>query len=85
MQSTKYITARLQTTTDILKSIIERINKIEKINYNKNMKQTTTPPIYPELSIEDWQNYRLQNISEIEKQSIRERERDSRKALYKNY
>lgn len=46
------------------------------------MKQPTAP-IYPELPVEDGQNYRLQKISEIEKQLIRER--DGRKALYKKY
>ena len=46
------------------------------------MKQPTAP-IYPELPSEDGQNYRLQKISEIEKQLIRER--DVRKALYKKY
>ena len=46
------------------------------------MKQPTAP-IYPELPIEDGQNYRLQKISEIEKQLIKER--DVRKALYKKY
>ena len=45
------------------------------------MKQPTAP-IYPELPSEDGQNYRLQKMSEIEKQLIRER--DARKALYKN-
>ena len=46
------------------------------------MKQPTAP-LYPELSTEDGQNYRLQKISEIEKQLITER--DARKALYKKY
>ena len=46
------------------------------------MKQPTAP-IYPELSSEDGQSYRLQKISEIEKQLIREK--DLRKALYKKY
>ena len=46
------------------------------------MKQLTAP-IYPELPSEDRQHYRLQKISEIEKQLIRER--DVRKALYKKY
>ena len=46
------------------------------------MKQPTAP-LYPELPIEDGQNYRLQKISEIEKQLITER--DARKALYKKY
>ena len=46
------------------------------------MKQPTAP-IYPELPTEDGQNYRLQKISEIEKQLIKER--DVRKALYKKY
>ena len=46
------------------------------------MKQPTAP-IYPELPTEDGQNYRLQKISEIEKQLIKER--DVRKALYKRY
>ena len=36
------------------------------------MKQPTAP-IYPELPTEDGQNYRLQKISEIEKQLIKER------------
>ena len=46
------------------------------------MKQPTAP-IYPELPSEDGQNYRLQKISEIEKQLIKES--DMRKALYKKY
>ena len=46
------------------------------------MKQATAP-IYPDLPSEDGQNYRLQKISEIEKQLIKER--DVRKALYKKY
>ena len=46
------------------------------------MKQPTAP-LYPELPTEDGQNYRLQKISEIEKQLITER--DARKALYKQY
>ena len=46
------------------------------------MKQPTAP-IYPELPTEDGQNYRLQKISEIEKQLIKER--DVRKGLYKKY
>ena len=46
------------------------------------MKQPTAP-IYPELPTEDRQNYRLQKISEIENQLIKER--DVRKALYKKY
>ena len=46
------------------------------------MKQPTAP-LYPELPSEDGQNYRLQKISEIEKQLITER--DARKALYKKY
>ena len=46
------------------------------------MKQPTAP-IYPELPSEDGQNYRLQKISEIEKQLIKER--DVRNALYKKY
>ena len=46
------------------------------------MKQPTAP-LYPELSTEDGQTYRLQKISEIEKQLITER--DARKALYKKY
>ena len=49
------------------------------------MKQPTASTIYPELSAEDStpQNYRLQKISEIEKELKREREiereRESRK------
>ena len=46
------------------------------------MKQLTAT-IYPDLPSEDGQNYRLQKISEIEKQLIKER--DVRKALYKKY
>ena len=46
------------------------------------MKQPTAP-LYPELPTEDGQNYRLQKISEIEKQLITER--DASKALYKKY
>ena len=38
------------------------------------MKQPTAPPIYPELSTEDGQTYRVQKISEIEKQLIKERD-----------
>ena len=40
------------------------------------MKQPTAP-LYPELPTEAGQNYRLKNISEIEKQLITER--DTRK------
>ena len=47
------------------------------------MKPPTAPPIYHELPTEDGQNYRLQKISEIEKQLIKER--DARKALYKKH
>ena len=47
------------------------------------MKQPTAPNLYPELSIEDGQNYRLQKISEIERTLINER--DMRKSLYKKY
>ena len=47
------------------------------------MKQPTAPNLYPELPVEDGQNYRLQKISEIEKTLISER--DTRKALYKKY
>ena len=47
------------------------------------MRQPTAPKIYPELSTEDGQNYRLQKISELEKKIIKER--DIRKALYKRY
>ena len=54
----------------------------KKRNYIHKMKQPTAP-IYPELPSEDGQNYRLQKISEIEKQLIKER--DVRKALYKKY
>lgn len=46
------------------------------------MKQPSVP-LYPELPVEDGQNYRLQKISEIEKTLINER--DVRKALYKKY
>ena len=46
------------------------------------MKQPIAP-LYPELPTEDVQNYRLQKISEIEKQLLTER--DARKALYKKY
>ena len=48
----------------------------------KKMKQPSAP-LYPELPVEDGQNYRLQKISEIEKILINER--DVRKALYKKY
>ena len=74
----EYITARLKAVTDELDSILERINKLEI----HKMKQPTAP-IYPELPSEDGQNYRLQKISEIEKQLIREK--NMRKALYKKY
>ena len=47
------------------------------------MKQPTAPELYPELPIEDGQNYRLQKITEIEKTLINER--DKRKSLYKKY
>ena len=47
------------------------------------MKQPTAPNLYPELPIEDGQNYRLQKISEIERTLINER--DMRKSLYKKY
>ena len=46
------------------------------------MKQPSAP-LYPELPVEDGQNYRLQKISEIEKTLINER--DARKTLYKKY
>ena len=42
------------------------------------MKQSTAPPIYPELPTEDGQNYRLQKISETESQLISEK--NARKA-----
>ena len=45
------------------------------------MKQPTAP-IYPDLPTEDGQNYRLQKISEIEKQLIKEG--DVRKAYTKS-
>ena len=47
------------------------------------MKPPSAPNLYPELPIEDGQNYRLQKISEIEKTLINER--DVRKALNKKY
>ena len=47
------------------------------------MKQPTAPSLYPELPVEDGQNYRLQKISEIEQTLIKERE--NRQALYKKY
>ena len=47
------------------------------------MKQPTAPSLYPELPVEDGQNYRLQKISEIEQTLIKER--DTRQALYKKY
>ena len=47
------------------------------------MKQPTAPSLYPELPVEDGQNYRLQKISEIEQKLITER--DTRKSLYKKY
>ena len=46
------------------------------------MKQPTAP-LYPEMPSEDGQNYRLQRISEIQKQLITES--DARKALYNKY
>lgn len=52
-------------------------------NNTLKMKTPTAPDLYPELPIEDGQNYRLQKISEIEKTLINER--DIRKALYKKY
>ena len=47
------------------------------------MKQPSAPNLYPDLPIEDGQNYRLQKISEIEKTLINER--DIRKSLNKKY
>ena len=47
------------------------------------MKQPTAPNLYPDLSNEDGQNYRLQKISAIEQILINEK--DARKALYKKY
>ena len=47
------------------------------------MKQPTAPSLYPELLVEDGQNYRLQKISEIEQTLIKER--DNRQSLYKKY
>ena len=47
------------------------------------MKQPTAPSLYPELPVEDGQNYRLQKISEIERKLITER--DIRQSLYKKY
>ena len=47
------------------------------------MKQPTAPSLYPELPVEDGQNYRIQKISEIEQTLIKER--DNRQALYKKY
>ena len=38
------------------------------------MKQPTAPSLYPELPVEDGQNYRLQKISEIEQTLIKERD-----------
>ena len=37
------------------------------------MKQPTAPSLYPELPVEDGQNYRLHKISEIEQTLIKER------------
>ena len=37
------------------------------------MKQPTAPPIYPDLSTEDEQNYRLKKTLEIENQLIGDR------------
>ena len=47
------------------------------------MKQPTAPSLYPELPVEDGQNYRLQKISEIEQTLIKER--DNRQSLFKKY
>ena len=33
--------------------------------YSLKMKQPTAPEMYPELPVEDGQNYRLQNITDI--------------------
>ena len=55
---------------------------MEKKNFIHKMKQPTAP-IYPELPSKDGQNYRLQKISEIEKQLIKER--DVKESLYKKY
>ena len=77
----EYITTRLNALTDVLNSILEIINKLERKKTINKMKQTTAP-IYPELPIEDGQRYCLQKLSETEKQLIRER--DAVNALYKS-
>ena len=52
------------------------------INRAKPSRQSTAP-MYPELPTEDGQNYRLQKISEIEQNLIKEGR--ARKPLYKKY
>ena len=47
------------------------------------MKQPTAPSLYPELLVEDGQNYKLQKISDMEQTLIKER--DNRQSLYKKY
>ena len=47
------------------------------------MKQPSAPNLYPDLPNEDWQNYKLQKISEIEQKLTNETE--ARKTLYKKY
>jgi len=47
------------------------------------MKKPSAPNLYPELPVEDGQNYRLTKISEIEK--ILTHEKDKRLSLYKKY
>lgn len=47
------------------------------------MKQPTAPNLYPDLSNEDGQNYRLHKISEIEQKLINEK--DTRRTLCKKY
>ena len=66
------------TSVNTVASLLIEFKKI----YIK-MKQPTAPNLYPELPIEDGQNYRLQKISEIERTLINER--DMRKSLYKKY
>ena len=55
---------------------------ISRVAY-RGWTEPTAPNLYPELPIEDGQNYRLQKISEIERTLINER--DMRKSLYKKY
>ena len=54
--------------------ILIRIRFIIFYTFSKKKMKQPTAPLYPELPVEDGQNYRLSKISEIEKQLIIERD-----------